>query len=107
MFAAYVLYQHSGICLFENGDNLALAKLRFFHVNLLAIKCQKALLMSCLRYGEAYDLSPKSTAFVAAPVFSAVRIDFESSVYRNDLLAVTTLQAMTAKQNMGQNACSF
>ena len=26
-------------------------------MNLLAIKCQKAPLMSCLQYGEAYDIA--------------------------------------------------
>jgi hypothetical protein len=46
-----------GIRFLENLHDLAFAKSRPFHLNLLAKSCQNVLLPACLATGEAYGIT--------------------------------------------------
>jgi len=58
VFAADVLDLCTRIGFLEDRNNLCFAEFRRSHLNLLTIRCQKALLMSCPPDGEAYDSKP-------------------------------------------------
>ena len=56
MLAAQVFDLEPRIGLFQDPDNLRFTEPCPFHKNLLAAWCQKALLLTCPRFGEAYNL---------------------------------------------------
>lgn len=54
MFPLEIFDLDPGIGLFQDPNNLRFTESCSFHENLLAALCQKALFLTCPRFGEAY-----------------------------------------------------